>query len=137
MTIRLTAKGALSAATLLSALILIPRLFAGTLTPQEAEKLVRAYDERQIMQSFTAQYQEGGAGRSHASAQRMVDDLQRVRGSRFRSVKVRRALILPPLARRTAFLIEVWREGAAAPQYFRTGRAGVYETTPFWWRFPL
>ena len=56
--IRFSARGIPAIVALLTALILLPYLFADTLSPQEAERLIRKFYESQTSSAFLAQRQK-------------------------------------------------------------------------------
>lgn len=122
---------------LLLALFLLPHLFAGSLSVQEAESSVRDFYSRQITQAFLGKHKGDTARLDRDEAAELARNLKEVRELNFDSIKVRRGLLVPPLARRTAFLVEVKRKDLDAPQYFRINQGIAYETSSLWWHIPL
>ena len=135
--IRFSARGIPAIVALLTALILLPYLFADTLSPQEAERLIRKFYESQTSSAFLAQRQKNANEVNQKLAEEWIHNLEQVRQISFKSIRVRRGLLVPPFAKRTTFLIEVRRQDMATPQYFRISQGIAYETSAFWWYIRL
>ena len=131
--IRITARGFVPSAALLLTIILVPQLLAGTLSDDRARTIVSDIHRHRAISSIIERYQ--GAPVSEYS--RIENELAEASKVSIKSLRVRRSVVVPPFARRTAFIIEAHLAGASEPEYYRVRGARTYRVSPIWWHLRL
>lgn len=131
--IRITVRGLIPSIALLLAIVLVPQLLAGTLPEERAKAIVSEIHERRAV----AEILERAKGAKPSEYRRIEKELENAHNVRFTSLRVRRAFMVPPFARRTAFIIEAHLAGEAQPEYFRVRGASVYSVSALWWHLRL
>lgn len=129
-----------SAVAVLLGILVVPQLLARSLEQSEAEALVRQELIAAVTSDMLAGRSDGDPLPDAATTGRWVSELERARRVRFRSVEIRRALLVPPFRRRTNFVVKVTVEGEATPRYFwlfGTGPSSVASSSPVRWSAPL
>ncbi len=136
--LRIAARGLVPSIGLLLGLVLLPYLLAGSLSVQQAELLVAGIHEGRAVQAMLDRERESDVSSSTAGDRRdFAAELGKTRAVRFASLRVRRGLLVPPLSKRTTFLIEARVAGATKAEYFRVSGGSAYSLSPFWWHIRL
>lgn len=105
---------------------------------QQAELLVAGIHERRAIETMLDCASERDVSSSTAGDRRhFAAELGKTRAVRFASLRVRRGLLVPPLSKRTTFLIEARLAGATKAEYFRVSGGRAYSLSAFWWHFRL
>ena len=123
----------------------LPYLFAARMDSATAERLLREY-----LQSVASQrqmeelWQSGSELPSMEMAQRWQEENRRQKDLTFESIEVKRAWLVPPLRRRSNFIVRVTLredEGAAQTRYYwffaPNNRSRIRECSSTAWAFPL
>lgn len=118
-------------------LVLLSFIYDTTLTPEEAEGMVRNEYSRRIGATLLEAPLGEGARLDRKLAELVARELREVTEMRIHSVKVKRALLEIPLFARRRYYVEVRRAESSAPEYFRINVSIAYETSSFWWYLPL
>lgn len=132
------------AVILLLGILVLPYLLAGSLEPEEAERRIREYLLREVTWQQMAELESGGASvPDRETALRWEEQVNRVNDLEFVSVEVKRAILVPPLRRRTSFVAKaVFRDENRRVQtrYFwfnGTSSSSVREGSKLEWYLPI
>lgn len=139
----LTVRG-VPAVILLLGILVLPYLLAGSLEPEEAERRIREYLLREVTRQQMAELESGGTRvPDRETALRWEEQINRVNELEFDAVEVKRAVLVPPLRRRTNFVAKaVFRDENRRVQtrYFwfnGTSSSSVGESSEPEWYLPI
>lgn len=123
----------------------LPYLFAARMDNDTAERLLREYlRSASSLRQMEELRQGGNETPSPEMAQRWADENRRQERIQFESIEVKRAWLVPPIRRRTNFVVRATlRDGEGAAQtrcfwfYAPNNSARIRECSAAAWNFPL
>jgi hypothetical protein len=115
----------------------VPRLLSRAPSREEAERLVRLLQAREVSAPFLARLDDTPADSLATLQVEMARAVGEVERTSFDDVRVRRSLVGPPFTRRFAYAVETRESGSSTPGYYRISRGIASESSRLYWLVPI